>query len=114
MTEQQSDSLAATLRPYRENPGVLAALLVSRDGFIVAADADEGIDVTAVAAHLGGILDLGARLARELGQRETRHVFIELDARTVMVSPFGDELLLALVGDAETLTCEYRLRRSSG
>jgi len=113
VTEQQPDTLAATLRPYRENPGVVAALLVSRDGFVIAADADESVDVTAVAAHLGGILDVGARLARELGQRETRHVFVELDDRTVLVSPFGDELLLALVGEAAALTCEYRLRRPS-
>ena len=84
MTEQQSDTLAATLRPYRANPGVVAALLVSRDGFVIAADADESVDVTAVAAHLGGILDVGARLARELGQRETRHVFVEIDDRTVL------------------------------
>ncbi len=111
MTEQPSDSLAATLRPYRENPGVVAALLISRDGFVIAADADESVDVTAVAAHLGGVLDVGARLAAELGQRETRHVFIELDDRTVMISPFGDELLMALVGEAAALTCEYRLRR---
>lgn len=112
MTEQPSDSLAATLRPYRENPGVLAALLISRDGFVVAADADDGIDVAAIAAHLGGILDIGARLSRELGQEQTRHVFVELDERTLLISPFGDELLLALVGNAETLTCDYRLRRA--
>jgi len=111
VTEQPSDSLAATLRPYRENPGVLAALLISRDGFVIAADADESVDVTAVAAHLGGVLDVGARLAAELGQQQTRHVFIELDDRTVLISPFGDELLMALVGEAEALTCDYRLRR---
>jgi predicted regulator of Ras-like GTPase activity (Roadblock/LC7/MglB family) len=108
----QSDALAATLRPYRDTPGVLAALLISRDGFVVAAEADPSVDVTALAAHLGGVLDIGARLARELGQRTTRHVFVELEEKTLLVSPFGDELLLALVGDAETLTCEYRLRRS--
>jgi predicted regulator of Ras-like GTPase activity (Roadblock/LC7/MglB family) len=112
VTDQQSDTLAATLRPYRENPGIRAALLISRDGFSVAADADDTVDVTAVAAHLGGILDIGARLSRELGQQQTRHVFIELDEMTVLISPFGDELLLALVGDSESLTCDYRLRRA--
>jgi predicted regulator of Ras-like GTPase activity (Roadblock/LC7/MglB family) len=114
VSDQSSDALAATLRPYREDPGVLAALLISRDGFVVAAEADPAVDVTALAAHLGGVLDLGSRLARELGQHETRHVFVELDERTLLLSPFGDELLLALVGDADTLTCDYRLRRAHG
>jgi uncharacterized protein len=111
VTEHPSDTLAGALRPFRENPGITAALLISRDGFVVAADADGEVDVTAVAAQLGGVLDLGARLARELGQEQTHHVFIELDERSVLISPFSEELLLALIGDSASLTCEYRLRR---
>jgi predicted regulator of Ras-like GTPase activity (Roadblock/LC7/MglB family) len=106
---QQSDNLADALRPYRESPGILAALLISHDGFVVAADADDAIDREAVAAQLGGLLDIGARLARELGQGATRYVFIELDDRNVMLAPFGDELLLALLGEKSALTCDYRI-----
>ena len=58
-----SDALVAKLAPYRERPGVKAALLVSHDGFLVATSADPDIDAEAIAAHLGGTIDIGARLA---------------------------------------------------
>jgi predicted regulator of Ras-like GTPase activity (Roadblock/LC7/MglB family) len=108
---EQSDNLAAALRPYRETPGIRAAMLISRDGFVVASDADEAVDREAIAAQLGGLLDIGGRLARELGQQATRYFFIELDDQNVMLAPFGDELLLVLLGERATLTCDYRLGR---
>ena len=58
-----SDALASQLAPYRERPGVKAALLISHDGFLVASSADDGIDSEAIAAHLGGAIDIAARLA---------------------------------------------------
>ena len=64
----QADNLAARLAPYRETPGVIAALLISHDGFIVAADAEAGFDADAVAAQVAGAIDMGSRLAGELGQ----------------------------------------------
>ena len=73
MTEQ-ADSLAAKLAPYRENPGIVAALLISRDGFLVAADRDESFAAEAVAAQVAGAIDVGARLAGELrAERATLH-----------------------------------------
>lgn len=108
MTEQ-SDALLVKLRPYRDTPGVIAALLISHDGFVVAADADRSVSAEAVAAQVAGVLDVGARLADELEQTGTRYVFIELDRLNVMLAPFGDELLLVLVGTPQAITCDYRL-----
>ena len=65
MTDQ-ADILAAQLAPYRETPGIVAALLISRDGFVIAADADPAFDADAVAAQVAGVIDIGARLAGEL------------------------------------------------
>lgn len=109
---EKSDALAAKLAPYRAEPGVVAALLISRDGFVVASDADEDFNVEAVAAQVGGIIDIGARLATELGQQTTRYLTIELDSLNVVLAPFGDELMLVLAGDPATLRCEYRLVRA--
>ena len=67
---EQSDALLEKLAPYRATPGILAAMLVQRDGFVVAADADEGSSVDAVAAQVAGVIDVGARLATELGQAD--------------------------------------------
>ena len=105
------DTLVSKLQPYRERPGVLAALLVSRDGFLVAAAADDGIDAEAVAAQVAGVIDIGTRLAEELEQAETRYVGIELSGVNVVLAPFEGELVLALVGTPDAITLDYKLRQ---
>jgi predicted regulator of Ras-like GTPase activity (Roadblock/LC7/MglB family) len=108
----QTDSLVTRLAPYRETPGIIAALLISRDGFVVAADAEPGFATDAVAAQAAGAIDLGARLAGELDQPEARYISLEFDTLNVVLAPFGDELMLALVGAPGALICEYRLNTS--
>jgi predicted regulator of Ras-like GTPase activity (Roadblock/LC7/MglB family) len=108
------DALVARLAPYRVNAGVVAALLISHDGFVVAADADPGIALEAVAAQVAGVIDISSRLAAELGQREAKFISVELDSLNVVLAPFGDELMLALVGRPDTLTCDYRLAGGGG
>jgi predicted regulator of Ras-like GTPase activity (Roadblock/LC7/MglB family) len=105
----QADILAAQLAPYRETPGIVAALLISRDGFVVAADADPGFTSEAVAAQVAGVIDVGARLAAELGKPEAKYISVELEDLNVVLAPFGGELMLVLVGMPSALTCEYRL-----
>ena len=105
-----SDTLAAQLAPYRQTPGISAALLISRDGFVVASDTEAGFNADAMAAQVGGILDIAARLAVELRQDSAHYITIELDDLTVLLAPFGAELMLALVGKQDVLSCEYRLK----
>jgi predicted regulator of Ras-like GTPase activity (Roadblock/LC7/MglB family) len=104
------DTLVNKLEPYREQPGVLAALLVSRDGFLVAASADDRIDTEAIAAQVAGVIDIGARLAEELEQPETRYVGVELSGMNIVLAPFEGELLLALVGTPDAIKLDFRLR----
>ena len=103
------DSLAVRLAPYRETPGIVAALLISRDGFVVAADTNPGFDADAVAAQVAGVIDIGRRLAGELGQTAARLISLEFETLNVVLAPFSDELMLALVGRPDVLTCDYRL-----
>ena len=105
----QADTLAAQLAPYRETPGIVAALLISRDGFVVASDAEPGFKADAVAAQVAGVIDIGARLAAELGQPAARYISVEFDDLNVVLAPFGDELMLVLVGGPAPCICEYRL-----
>ena len=42
-------------------------------------------------------------------KRQAKYISLEFDTLNVVLAPFGDELLLALVGTPDTLTCEYRL-----
>ena len=53
----QADSLAARLAPYRETPGIIAALLISHDGFVVAADAEADFNTDAVRSQLDAALE---------------------------------------------------------
>jgi predicted regulator of Ras-like GTPase activity (Roadblock/LC7/MglB family) len=107
----QADILAAQLAPYRETPGILAAMLISRDGFVVAADAGADVDAGAVAAQVAGVIDIGARLAAELKQPEARYISLDFDDLNVVLAPFGGELMLVLVGLPSALACEYRLAK---
>ena len=108
-----ADSLAARLAPYRETPGIVAALLISRDGFVVTADAEPGFAAGAVAAQVAGAIDIGTRLASELGQPAAKYISLEFDTLNVVLAPFGDELMLALVGEPGALICEYRLNTTA-
>jgi predicted regulator of Ras-like GTPase activity (Roadblock/LC7/MglB family) len=110
MTDQ-ADILAAQLAPYRETPGIVAALLISRDGFVVAADAEADFQADAVAAQVAGVIDIVARLAAELDQPEAKYVSVEFADVNVVLAPFGGELMLVLVGLPSALACEYRLTK---
>jgi predicted regulator of Ras-like GTPase activity (Roadblock/LC7/MglB family) len=105
----QADTLAAQLAPYREIPGIVAALLISRDGFVVAADADPDLNSDAIAAQVAGVIDIGARLAAELSRPEAKYISVDFDDLNVVLAPFGSELMLVLAGLPSALTCEYRL-----
>ncbi len=110
MTDQ-ADILAAQLAPYRQTPGIVAALLVSRDGFVVAADAEPEFNADAVAAQVAGVIDIGARLAAELGRPGARYISLDLDGLNVVLAPFDGELMLVLAGLPSALICEYRLTK---
>ena len=110
MTDQ-ADILALQLTPYREIPGIVAALLISRDGFVIAADADPGFSADAVAAQVAGVIDIGARLAAELRQPEAKYISVDFDDLNLVLAPFGSELMLVLAGAPSALACEYRLIR---
>ena len=114
MSADSGDALAARLTPYRAHAGIVAALLISRDGFVVAADADDDIALEAVAAQTAAVIDAGSRLAAELGAPAAKYISVELDDLNVVLAPFGDELTLALVGRPDTLTCDYRLAGGGG
>lgn len=104
-----SDAFAKRLAPYRDAPGMLAALLISRDGFVIASDAEPDFDVEAFAAQAGGVIQSSLRLARELGESAAKYIAVEFDQATMVLAPFSDELTLALVGLPQTLRCHYSI-----
>jgi len=107
--KENVDALVRQLTPYRQRPGIRAALLISHDGFLVAATADETVNAEAVAAQIGAVIDVAARLAGELDQPATKYITFELTGLNIVLSPFSQELLLALVGTPEAITLSYTI-----
>jgi len=105
-----TDVLREELTRYRHDPGIQAALFVSRDGLLIASAADDGIDVEAIAAHVAGVVLAGDRLADELGQTAARYFTLELDRLNVVAAPFEDDVLLVLIGRPGTLDLAYTVR----
>ncbi len=108
-----TDLLRDELTRYTADPGILAALLVSGDGFLVAASAEPEIDTEAVAAQIAGALLAGKRLAAELSQTATRYFTLEYDDLNVLMAPFDNDLLLVLIGRPGTLDLTYTVRASA-
>ena len=74
-------------------------------------DAEPDFKAAAVAAQVAGVIDIGARLAAELGQPGARYISLDLDGLNVVLAPFDGELMLVLAGVPSALICEYRLIR---
>ena len=99
-----TDTLAAELERYRADRRISAALLVSEDGFLVAASAAPGVDIEALAAQIAPVVISVRRLSGEIEGGATRLISIELAHSTVLMAPFENEVLLALVGEPGALT----------
>lgn len=101
-----TDTLAAELDRYRADRRISAALLVSKDGFLVASSAAPDVDIDALAAQIAPVVISVRRLAEEIGGGETRLINIELAGSTVLMAPFENEVLLALVGEPGALSLD--------
>ena len=110
MTDQ-ADTLVGRLAPYRQTPGISAAILISRDGFVVAADAEPGFDRDAFAVQASSVIESTARLAGELDEHAAKYIAVEFEKATMVLAPFGEDLVLALVGAPSALACEYKLAK---
>ncbi|MEZ5126030.1 MAG: roadblock/LC7 domain-containing protein [Thermoleophilia bacterium] len=105
----QDNKLATRLAPYRQVPGMAAALLISRDGFVIAADTEAGFNADAFAAQAGAVIDNSAHLAEELEETGAKYIAMEFGTYTLVLAPFNEELFLALVGRSQALSFQYRL-----
>jgi len=94
--------LAAALDELMENnPEVLAAALVSLDGFTMASALPESMEDDRVGAMSAAILGLGERAAAELGRGALTQVFIEGETGYVMLIAAGDRAVLTCIAAPE-------------
>jgi uncharacterized protein len=98
----REERLAASLDALMENnQEILAAALVSLDGFTMAAALPEGMQDDRVGAMSAAILGLGERAAAELGRGALTQVFIEGDDGYVMLIAAGPRAVLTCIADVE-------------
>jgi predicted regulator of Ras-like GTPase activity (Roadblock/LC7/MglB family) len=98
----REDRLAASLDSLMENnQEILAAALVSLDGFTMAAALPEGMEDDRVGAMSAAILGLGERAAAELGRGALTQVFIEGENGYVVLIAAGDRAVLTCIADIE-------------
>jgi predicted regulator of Ras-like GTPase activity (Roadblock/LC7/MglB family) len=98
----REERLAASLDALMENnQEILAAALVSLDGFTMAAALPEGMQDDRVGAMSAAILGLGERASAELGRGALTQVFIEGEGGYVMLIAAGDRAVLTCIADIE-------------
>jgi predicted regulator of Ras-like GTPase activity (Roadblock/LC7/MglB family) len=98
----REERLAASLDSLMENnQEILAAALVSLDGFTMAAALPDGMEDDRVGAMSAAILGLGERAAAELGRGALTQVFIEGENGYVMLIAAGDRAVLTCIADIE-------------
>ncbi len=92
------------LSPYLEIDGIIAAALVSREGFPVAKAGGPELDFTALSAYCASTLASATKLAVELGRKKAGNIYVKMDGRELVLAPLTSDLILLIVGDgAESL-----------
>ncbi|MDR7544985.1 MAG: roadblock/LC7 domain-containing protein [Armatimonadota bacterium] len=96
--------------------GVLAALVVARDGFVVEGLAtDESVDLEAVGAIVASNIAASDSMGREMARGGMRNILIEFDEGPVAIGPAGPDAVLVVVGSRQANLGRIRLemRRNS-
>ncbi len=100
VTESSSASdILGKLR--RDNPDVTAAVVVTPDGFAVAADTSPEVSADALAALAADLLVRASRSAREFGQGTIEELFARAETGYVIVTSAGPEQILACLANPE-------------
>jgi predicted regulator of Ras-like GTPase activity (Roadblock/LC7/MglB family) len=93
------DALLALMRALRDRVvGITDTALASRDGLIIAADAD-GIDPDNLAALAAASLGLAQRMSAEAGKGTLREATTRSSGGLIAVFAVGTSALLVVVGD---------------
>lgn len=100
---QQDDPLKAALAEYLSIPGMQAALLVSDQGLVISRAAHEGVDTASIAALAIDTVATVQRFGLQVQAGYLDTMRIEFDKLTVVLAPFAQDVMLALVAQAGSL-----------
>ena len=89
-------SAAETLKRLRQdNADITAAVLVTTDGFAIAADTGPDVDSDMLAALAADLLARASRSAQEFGQGDITELYARAETGYVIVARAGSEQMLA-------------------
>jgi predicted regulator of Ras-like GTPase activity (Roadblock/LC7/MglB family) len=91
------DPLKQALGGYLAIPGIRAALLISDQGLLVSSMAKEGVDTASIAALAIDTVRTAQRFGQQVGAGTLDTMSIEFDGLTVVLAPFTQDVMLALL-----------------
>ncbi len=90
--------------------GVVAALVVGRDGFVVEGmTTEETVDLEAVGAIVASNISAADSMGREMVRGPLRSMLLEFDDGPVAVGPAGADAILVVVGTKQANLGRIRL-----
>ena len=101
---ESSDPMFELMRSYLDIPGMLAAILVSDQGLVINSAQADVVDIDTISALLVDIVSTGQRFGQEAGVGGLETMTVEFDTLTLLLAPFAQDVMLALVGRPGTFT----------
>lgn len=94
---ESTDNLQSVLEEYLNLPGIIAALLVSDQGIVVASVDLAPVDVEAIAAHMAEAVKCASRLGKTGALGEVNTLLVRFAGSELLAVPFAPDLTLVLV-----------------
>lgn len=108
-------SIQELVRALRARPGVDAAVLLGRDGLIIDAQTDAGLDGERLAALVPLVVGAAEELSTQAARGPLTTAVLEFSQGVAIISLLGsDTMLLVLATAEETGPLLYELRRNRG
>lgn len=82
--------------------GIQSAVVMSKDGFVIEGNTQEGLDSEAISAVVSTSLGNSERIGLELGLGDISQSLVEYENGIMMISMVGSEAFLAVVSDKNT------------
>ena len=96
------DPIHEIISGYLEIAGVMAAILVSDQGLVVSGAMSDPFDVDTISALVVETVASARRVGAEAAVGKIETMILEFEKLSVLLAPFDNELMLALVGKPGT------------
>ncbi len=83
----------------RQRDGVEAAIVLGRDGLVIASDSQPGVDSESLAALLPSVVSAADELGQHTGRGALTTALLEYPGGVVLVSPMSADAILMVLSD---------------